>query len=81
MNEIIFNFFRIIFGKVGALLGGRMRLILSGGAPLSPDTHEQIKICLCSNVIQGYGLTETTSCATVMCGMYCHIIKISSVYV
>lgn len=59
---------KIIFGKVGALLGGRMRLILSGGAPLSPDTHEQIKTCLCANVIQGYGLTETTSCATVMCG-------------
>lgn len=50
------------------MLGGRVRLILSGGAPLSPDTHEQINICLCLNVIQGYGLTETTSCATVMDG-------------
>lgn len=48
------------------MLGGRMRLVLSGGAPLSPDTHEQINMCLCINVTQGYGLTETTSCATVM---------------
>lgn len=43
-----------------------MRNVLSGGAPLSPDTHEQIKLCLCVDVIQGYGLTETTSGATVM---------------
>lgn len=56
----------MIFSKVTSLLGGRVRLILSGGAPLSPDTHEQIKNILCANVIQGYGLTETTSCATVM---------------
>uniref|UniRef100_U5EWU9 long-chain-fatty-acid--CoA ligase n=1 Tax=Corethrella appendiculata TaxID=1370023 RepID=U5EWU9_9DIPT len=57
---------RIIFKKVAKLLGGRIRSVLSGGAPLSPDTHEQIKLCLCVNVIQGYGLTETTSGATVM---------------
>lgn len=57
---------KIIFSKVTQMLGGRMRLVLSGGAPLSPDTHEQIQTCLCVGVIQGYGLTETTSCATVM---------------
>lgn len=50
------------------LMGGKVRLMLSGGAPLSPDTHEQIKLCLCVDVIQGYGLTETTSGATVMDG-------------
>ena len=47
-------------------MGGRLRMVLSGGAPLSPDTHELIKICLCVQVIQGYGLTETCSSATVM---------------
>lgn len=57
---------KIVFSKVKSILGGRVRLILSGGAPLSPDTHEQIKACLCLHVTQGYGLTETTSCATVM---------------
>ncbi|XP_044752999.1 long-chain-fatty-acid--CoA ligase 4 isoform X3 [Coccinella septempunctata] len=56
---------RIIFGPVRALLGGRMRLVLTGGAPLSPETHEQINNCLCVKVIQGYGLTETCSSATV----------------
>ncbi|KAF2880048.1 hypothetical protein ILUMI_26117 [Ignelater luminosus] len=57
---------KIVFSKVRNMLGGRVRLILSGGAPLSPETHEQINTCLCVNVIQGYGLTETTSCATIM---------------
>lgn len=57
---------RVVFGKVRALLGGRMRLVLTGGAPLSPDTHEQVRACLCVTVVQGYGLTESTSCATVM---------------
>lgn len=47
-------------------MGGRIRLILVGGAPLSAETHEQSKLLLCSDVIQGYGLTETTSGATVM---------------
>lgn len=49
-------------------MGGRVRVMLSGGAPLSPDTHEQIQLCLCTDVVQGYGLTETTSGATVMDG-------------
>lgn len=57
---------RVIFGQTRQLMGGRLRLVLSGGAPLSPDTHELIKICLCVKVIQGYGLTETCSSATVM---------------
>lgn len=59
---------KLIFGQSRQLMGGKVRLILSGGAPLSPDTHELIKVCLCVQVIQGYGLTETCSCATVMDG-------------
>ncbi|CAH2243181.1 jg3976 [Pararge aegeria aegeria] len=56
----------VVFKKVRALLGGRVRLMISGGAPLAPDTHAQVRLCLCCDVVAGYGLTETTSCATVM---------------
>ncbi|KAL3282329.1 hypothetical protein HHI36_005516 [Cryptolaemus montrouzieri] len=42
-----------------------MRIILTGSAPLSPETNEQINNCLCLKIIQGYGLTETCSSATV----------------
>ncbi|XP_011135957.1 long-chain-fatty-acid--CoA ligase 4 isoform X2 [Harpegnathos saltator] len=59
-------FDKYIFGHAKQVLGGRVRLVLSGGAPLSPDTHNQVKLCLCITVTQGYGLTETSSCATVM---------------
>lgn len=55
-----------IFKKVAKLMGGRVRLIISGGAPLSADTHEQIRLCLCLDMCQGYGLTETTAGAAVM---------------
>lgn len=64
---------RLIFAQTRQLLGGKIRLILTGGAPLSPDTHELIKICLCEQVIQGYGLTETCSCATVMDSEYINL--------
>ncbi|XP_014369067.2 long-chain-fatty-acid--CoA ligase 4 isoform X2 [Papilio machaon] len=58
---------RVVFARVRRLLGGRLRLAISGGAPLAPDTHTQVRLCLCCDVVVGYGLTETTSCATVMC--------------
>lgn len=36
----------LVFRKVRAILGGRIRFILSGGAPLSADTQRFINICL-----------------------------------
>lgn len=56
---------KVIFGPLRNLMGGNMRLMISGGAPLSPETHELISNCLCITIIQGYGLTETTSSACV----------------
>lgn len=60
----------MIFSHVKQALGGRVRLVVSGGAPLSPDTHEFIKTCLCNSVIQGYGLTETCAAATAVDSEY-----------
>eukprot|EP01101_Sappina_pedata_P005469 TRINITY_DN2514_c1_g1_i1.p2 TRINITY_DN2514_c1_g1~~TRINITY_DN2514_c1_g1_i1.p2 ORF type:complete len:705 (+),score=362.34 TRINITY_DN2514_c1_g1_i1:25-2139(+) len=57
MDTPIFN--KIIFDKMRAQLGGNMRLLLSGGAPLSVDSHEFLRVCFGTIVIQGYGLTET----------------------
>lgn len=36
----------LVFKKVRAVLGGRIRFLLSGGAPLSSDTQRFINICL-----------------------------------
>lgn len=56
----------LVFKKIAKLMGGKVRVLISGGAPLSADTHEQIRLCLCVDLCQGYGLTETTAGATVM---------------
>lgn len=50
---------KIVFGKVKHRLGGRVRLIVSGGAPLPSHVEEFLKVAMCAPVVQGYGLTET----------------------
>ncbi|UYV73099.1 ACSL4 [Cordylochernes scorpioides] len=57
---------RLVFKKVREVVGGRLRFMASGGAPLSADTHDFIRASLGVMLQQGYGLTETGSCATVM---------------
>ncbi|CAL5098117.1 unnamed protein product [Urochloa decumbens] len=54
----------LVFGKVRAILGGKIRFVLSGGAPLSGDTQRFINICLGAPIGQGYGLTETCAGGT-----------------
>uniref|UniRef100_A0AAY5F2N2 long-chain-fatty-acid--CoA ligase n=1 Tax=Electrophorus electricus TaxID=8005 RepID=A0AAY5F2N2_ELEEL len=56
---------RLVFRKVRSLLGGNTRVLLSGGAPLSPATQRFMNICFCCPVGQGYGLTETCGAATI----------------
>ncbi|XP_013779492.1 long chain acyl-CoA synthetase 8-like [Limulus polyphemus] len=56
----------IVFKKVRELIGGRVKFVASGGAPLSPDTHNFIRAALSKTTIQGYGLTETAAGATSM---------------
>uniref|UniRef100_A0A4W5R1E6 long-chain-fatty-acid--CoA ligase n=1 Tax=Hucho hucho TaxID=62062 RepID=A0A4W5R1E6_9TELE len=55
----------LVFRKVRLLLGGHMRVLLSGGAPLSAATQRFMNICLCCPVGQGYGLTETCGAGTI----------------
>ncbi|KAK7351120.1 hypothetical protein VNO77_10329 [Canavalia gladiata] len=54
----------LVFRKVQEILGGRIRFILSGGAPLSGDTQRFINICLGAPIGQAYGLTETAAGGT-----------------
>jgi long-chain acyl-CoA synthetase len=56
---------KFIFSKVRGVLGGNIRLVLSGGAPLSPETEEFMNVTFCCPVGQGYGLTETCAAATI----------------
>ncbi|KFO20142.1 Long-chain-fatty-acid--CoA ligase 3 [Fukomys damarensis] len=61
---------RFVFRKVRSLLGGNIRLLLCGGAPLSATTQRFMNICFCCPVGQGYGLTESTGAGTITEGGY-----------
>ncbi|KAG2005528.1 long-chain-fatty-acid-CoA ligase [Coprinopsis cinerea AmutBmut pab1-1] len=52
---------KVVFGGVRAATGGRIAFALSGGAAISPETHEFLSTALV-DISQGYGMTET-------CGM------------
>jgi long-chain acyl-CoA synthetase len=57
-------FDRLVYGKLRAALGGRVRWAVSGGAPLGPRLGHFFRgIGLI--VLEGYGLTETTAASTV----------------
>jgi long-chain acyl-CoA synthetase len=55
---------KIVADRVTARLGGRVRLAISGGAPLSPSIS-RVFIGLGLNILQGYGLTETSPVVSV----------------
>ena len=43
---------RLVYRKIRALLGGRMRLMLAGGAPLSKEVHEFMRVCIGCPLLQ-----------------------------
>ena len=52
-------FDKLVFSKIKERLGGRVRLIVSGGAPLARHVEDFLRVTMCCRVVQGYGLTET----------------------
>lgn len=54
----------IFMKRIQNLLGGEIRCILSGGAPLDPNIQEFLRLTLNCPVLQGYGLTETSCSGT-----------------
>ncbi len=52
-------FDKLVFSKVKARLGGRVRMLVSGGAPLAPHVEEFLKVAFCCPVVQvGYACAD-----------------------
>jgi len=52
---------KVVFNKVKAMLGGRVKLMLTGSAPIDGKVLNFLKGCFCCPIVEGYGMTE--SCA------------------
>ncbi|KAJ2621473.1 medium-chain fatty acid-CoA ligase faa2 [Coemansia spiralis] len=50
---------RVIFKPLRDKFGGKLKLIISGSAPISPETLEFMRCCFSCSVMEGYGLSET----------------------
>ncbi|CAM8888073.1 unnamed protein product [Rhodiola kirilowii] len=49
----------LVFKNVRSLIGGNIRYMLCGGAPLSADSQRFMNVCMGAPVGIGYGMTET----------------------
>ncbi|CDO99032.1 unnamed protein product [Coffea canephora] len=57
---------RLVFNRIKAMLGGRVRSMVSGASPLSPDVMDFLRVCFGCQVVEGYGMTETSCVITIM---------------
>jgi len=49
----------LVFSKIKTKLGGNVRFIITGSAPLAPNLMDFLRVCFCCPVLEGYGQTET----------------------
>ncbi|WVY97221.1 hypothetical protein V8G54_029372 [Vigna mungo] len=64
-------FDKLVFDKIKQALGGRVRLLLSGVAPLARHVEEFLRLTFGATMLQGYGLIESCGgCLTTISNVF-----------
>jgi long-chain acyl-CoA synthetase len=50
----------LVFEKVKEMMGGKIRLLISGGAPLSQDVKDFLFVAFGCPILEAYGVSETS---------------------
>lgn len=58
-NHVLFD--AVLFKKMRELLGGKVRIMVTGSAPIAGDVLDFLKICFSAPICEGYGMTETSA--------------------
>lgn len=57
-------FDRLIFSQIAAIVGGKVRMMLTASAPIDPKVIRFIKVVFSCPMIEGYGLSEVSGGAS-----------------
>ena len=51
----------LVFNKIREVLGGRVRIMATGSAPIAAEVLEFLRIVFCCPIVEAYGQTETSA--------------------
>lgn len=57
LNHCLYD--KLVFSKVKALLGGKVKSMITGSAPIDGGVLKFLKVVFCCPIVEGYGMTET----------------------
>lgn len=60
-----FAYDKVVFNKMKQVLGGKVRIMITGSAPISAEVLDFLKVCFCAPICEGYGMTESCGGSTI----------------